>query len=66
MNNATTEDIVRIVEFDGEEWLYFKAIAPQVALTTPNILSPHPQIVVTPFALQMVLNKELQEVLQFA
>lgn len=32
MNDATTEEIVRVVEFDGEEWLYFKAIPVDVAI----------------------------------
>jgi propionate CoA-transferase len=32
MNQITTEELVRVVEFDGEEWLYFQAIAPQVAI----------------------------------
>jgi propionate CoA-transferase len=32
MNHATTEDIVRVVEFDGDEWLYFKSIVPDVAI----------------------------------
>ena len=32
MNAATTEDLVRVVEFDGGEWLYFKAIPVDVAI----------------------------------
>jgi len=32
MNAATTEDIVRVVEFDGREWLYYPSIAPDVAI----------------------------------
>jgi len=32
MNARTTEEIVRVVDFDGEEWLYFRAISPQVAI----------------------------------
>ncbi|MBV9231351.1 MAG: acyl CoA:acetate/3-ketoacid CoA transferase [Chloroflexi bacterium] len=32
MNEVTTEDIVRVVEFDGREWLYFPAIPIDVAL----------------------------------
>ena len=32
MNAATTDDIVRVVEFDGEEWLFFTAIPPDVAI----------------------------------
>lgn len=32
MNGATTEDIVRLVEFDGEEWLYYKSFPIDVAI----------------------------------
>src|SRR5215207_3693723 len=32
MNRVTAEDIVRVVEFDGEEWLYFRAIPIDVAI----------------------------------
>jgi acyl CoA:acetate/3-ketoacid CoA transferase len=32
MNEATTEEIVRVVKFDGDEWLYFKAIPIDVAI----------------------------------
>jgi propionate CoA-transferase len=32
MNEATTEGIVKLVEFDGDEWLYFKAIPVDVAI----------------------------------
>ena len=32
MNSVTPQDIVRVVEFDGQEWLYFKAIQPNVAI----------------------------------
>jgi propionate CoA-transferase len=32
MNDATTEDLVRLVEFDGDQWLYFKSIPVDVAL----------------------------------
>ncbi|MCT8997518.1 acyl CoA:acetate/3-ketoacid CoA transferase [Chelativorans intermedius] len=32
MNAAAAEPIVRRVEFDGEEWLYFRAIVPDVAI----------------------------------
>jgi propionate CoA-transferase len=32
MNEATTEAIVRMVEFDGEEWLYFPSIKVDVAI----------------------------------
>jgi acyl CoA:acetate/3-ketoacid CoA transferase len=32
MNQVTTEDMVRLVEFDGDEWLYFRAIPVDVAV----------------------------------
>jgi propionate CoA-transferase len=32
MNAATTEQIVRVEHFDGEEWLFYRAIAPDVAI----------------------------------
>jgi propionate CoA-transferase len=32
LNAITTEDLVRIVEFDGEEWLYFRAIPVDVTI----------------------------------
>lgn len=32
MNQATEEDIVRVVEFDGEEWLFYRAIPIDVAI----------------------------------
>lgn len=32
MNRAAREDLVRVVEFDGEEWLHFRPIAPDVAI----------------------------------
>jgi acyl CoA:acetate/3-ketoacid CoA transferase len=32
MNEVTTEDLVKRVEFDGQEWLYFRAIPVDVAL----------------------------------
>jgi acyl CoA:acetate/3-ketoacid CoA transferase len=32
MNAAAAEPIVRIENFDGEEWLYFRAIVPDVAI----------------------------------
>jgi acyl CoA:acetate/3-ketoacid CoA transferase len=32
MNDCTVEDIVRAVSFDGEEWLYFPAVAVDVAI----------------------------------
>ncbi len=32
MNAATTEDLVQLVQFDGEEWLYLRAIPIDVAI----------------------------------
>jgi acyl CoA:acetate/3-ketoacid CoA transferase len=32
MNEAACEPIVRVEKFDGEEWLYFPAVTPQVAI----------------------------------
>src|SRR5690606_14813122 len=32
MNDAAADPVVRVEHFDGEEWLYFPAIAPQVAI----------------------------------
>jgi propionate CoA-transferase len=32
MNNITTEDIVKVVEFEGEEWLFYKSFPVDVAL----------------------------------
>ncbi len=32
MNSATKEDIVRLVEFDGEQWLYYKTFPIDVAI----------------------------------
>ena len=32
MNAAASDPIVRVENFDGEEWLYFPAIAPQVSI----------------------------------
>jgi propionate CoA-transferase len=32
MNDATREQIVEVVEFDGREWLFFRAIQPDVAI----------------------------------
>jgi len=32
MNEITPPDLVRVVEFDGAEWLYFKSLQPDVAI----------------------------------
>ena len=32
MNQRTPRDFIKVVEFEGEEWLFFKSIIPQVAI----------------------------------
>ena len=32
MNERTTDEIVQVVQFDGDEWLYFRAIPVDVAI----------------------------------
>jgi propionate CoA-transferase len=32
MNQRTPRDLVKVVEFEGEEWLFFKSITPNVAI----------------------------------
>jgi propionate CoA-transferase len=32
MNDITPPDLVRVVEFDGDEWLYFKSLYPNIAI----------------------------------
>ena len=32
MNDVTPNNVAKVVEFDGQEWLYFRAIAPDVAI----------------------------------
>ncbi len=32
MNDCTPREVVRVVEFDGQEWLYFKSLQPNVAI----------------------------------
>ncbi len=39
--SAAAESIVRKVEFDGEQWLYFKAIAPQIAIIRATTADEH-------------------------
>ena len=40
MNAATTEDIVRLMEIDGEEYLFFKSFPIQVALIRGTTADP--------------------------
>jgi propionate CoA-transferase len=40
MNRAAKEDIVRLVELDGEEWLQFRPIAPDVAIIRGSAADP--------------------------
>jgi propionate CoA-transferase len=32
MNNRTPRDLIKVIEFEGEEWLFFKSIKPQIAI----------------------------------
>jgi propionate CoA-transferase len=41
MNSATTEDLVQRVTFDGQEWLYFRAIPIDVALIRGTTADEH-------------------------
>lgn len=38
MNAATTEDIVKVVEFEGEEWLFYKTFPINVALIRGTVV----------------------------
>jgi acyl CoA:acetate/3-ketoacid CoA transferase len=44
MNECTPDDIVRVVEFDGEEWLYFKSIPIDVAIIRGTTADEHGNI----------------------
>ncbi len=35
LNDVTKEDLIKLVEIDNKEYLYYKAIAPNVALSAP-------------------------------
>ena len=37
MNRAATDDLVRLVELDGEEWLRFRPLAPDVAIIRGSV-----------------------------
>ena len=60
INAATTEDLVRIIELDGEEWLFYKAFPITVALLrgttadlTGNITMEHEALTLDNLALAM-------------
>jgi propionate CoA-transferase len=40
MNRAAKDDVVRLVEFDGDEWLHFRPIAPDVAIIRGTAADP--------------------------
>ena len=41
MNESTKEDIVRLVEFDGEEWLFYPSFSVDVALLRGTVADEH-------------------------
>jgi propionate CoA-transferase len=41
MNNCTVEEIVRVVNFEGEEWLFFPSIRPDVAIIRATTADEH-------------------------
>jgi propionate CoA-transferase len=41
MNERTTEDIVRIVNFEGDDWLFFPSIRPDVAIIRATTADEH-------------------------
>ena len=40
VNSATTEELVRLVEFDGEEWLFYKAFPIHIAFIRATTADP--------------------------
>lgn len=40
VNGATTEDLVRLVEFDGEEWLFYRAFPIHIAFIRATTADP--------------------------
>ena len=40
VNDATTEELVRLLEFDGEEWLFYKAFPIHIALIRGTTADP--------------------------
>jgi propionate CoA-transferase len=41
MNSCTVEEIVRVVNFEGEEWLFFPSIRPEVAIIRATTADEH-------------------------
>src|SRR3984893_3932580 len=41
MNSCTVEEIVRVVNFEGEEWLFFPSIPPDVAILRATTADEH-------------------------
>ena len=44
LNSKSTEDLVRLIEFEGEEWLYYKAPKIDVALIRGTLADEHGNI----------------------
>ena len=44
LNSKSTEDLVRLIEFEGEEWLYYKAPKIDVALIRGTVADEHGNI----------------------
>jgi propionate CoA-transferase len=41
MNSCTVEEIVRVVNFEGDEWLFFPSIPPDVAIIRATTADEH-------------------------